>query len=543
MRIVCKGNGGYQWSDKNGVYFKGFIFDENETVLRAMDAIDFFSKASSFDEFTSTLSKIEESFSVIVDRGDEVWAAVDIERTMPIYYSADLDMLSDNADEIRRYKKIDKDDIDTMACLEMYGAFFISGEDTIYDQIKQIDYRNAICISGGQVRTAVYYTDSTPVKAWKREDALTEVRARYENAVRRALKVVGDRTVILSLSGGYDSRCLACTLKNIGFENVVCLAYGDVNSFEIKVSKRVADALGYPWYCVEYSDEDQLAILNDKAFFEHGKAHDYVIYLQNYTAVKKAKAQGMIPDPAQSVFMVGLVNDVSVGHYVPLEDEAKSYGFDDNGLANYLVHTIFARFELSGEAQSYFHNKTIESINKYHTHVYDYQTFVTAWDDLNLGLGHSRMYPKMNQTHEYFGYEWLMPFMDRELMQFWRSVPVSMRIAHNLFAEFVTEKLADKYGVGEKKIEVGNAKTSMGRRIKRFLGGYAVRLLYPLGIPLKRTADINNFAPVEVALYKGIKQKRAVKPTRAAIGHLMSVYCMEQRYGTEWYKKIQGMVK
>lgn len=543
MKIICNNNKGYKWTDKNGVFFKGFIFDENRNVLKEEDAIGFFSSITSFDDFINRLASIEGCFSIIINKEDETWAAVDIERTMPIYYSIDLDIIADDAEIIRKYKKIPKRDISTMGCLEMYGAIYVSYENTTYDQIKQIDYRNAICIKNKKVDTTIYYSDRTPIKKWDREAALKEMRTKYENAVKRALSVVGDRTIILSLSGGYDSRCLACTLKNLGFNKVVCLAYGDRNSFEIGVSKKVADALGYPWHCIEYSAEDQLSIFKDKEFTDYATEHDYTIYLQNYVAIKKAKEQGIIPSPEESVFMVGLINDVTVGHYTPTEEEARSYGLNDDGLAEFIVRDGFARFELRKDVDKYFHNLVLNSINKYNTHVTDYQSFVTAWDDLNLGRGHSRNYPKMNMIHEFFGYEWVMPLMDRELMSFWRSIPVEMRQNHNLFAEFVTERLASEYGVGQKKIEITNEAKTLRNYIKRKLGGCAVRIFYPFGIPLKRKTDINNFAPLEVALYKRIKQKRAIKPTRAGIRHLMDVYFMERRYGYDWYKKIKGMIK
>lgn len=543
VKVFCEKNKGYKWSIANDVYFKGFIIKSNGEIIRDTTAFDFFRALNTFDDFIMILSKFEGCFSVIVDKGDEIWAAVDIERTMPIYYSTDLDIISDDAEIIRKKKKISHDNISTMGCIEMYGTSFITDENTIYKKIKQIDYRNAVNIKNGSVNTVVYYTDNTPVKNWIREDALKQLRLKYENAVRNALRVIGNRTIILSLSGGYDSRCLACTLKNLGIENVVCLAYGDRKSFEIGVSKSVADALGYPWHCIEYSKEDQLNILNDKKFIQYTKEHDYTIYLQNYVAIKKAKYLGVIPEPEKAIFMVGIINDVTVGHYTPTEKEATEYGLNDDGLAKFIVHREFYRFELRDDIRTYFCCKVLQSINKYCTHVHDYQSFVTAWDDLNLGRGHSRNYPKMNKNHEFFGYEWIMPLMDRELMSFWRSIPAPMRIDHNLFAEFVTEQLADKYGVGQKKIDIPNAKTPLRRYIKRWMGGYAVRFLYPLRIPLRRKADINNFAPLEVKIYNEIKQKNAVKPTRAGIRHLMDVYFMEKRYGTEWYRKIKGMIK
>lgn len=545
MQIICNNNRGYKWTNVDGIYFKGFIITEDKQVLCSNEAVNFFKSITEFETFTEVLKKIEGCFAVVVCLANETWAAVDIERTMPIYYSTDLDLISDDAEIIRKKKKIKHDDINAMRCVEMYGTVYIAYENTIYDGIKQIDYRNAVRILDGKIETKIYYADKTAIKDWDRSEALLELRKVSERAVKRALSVVGDRTIILSLSGGYDSRFLACTLKNLGIDNVICVAYGDRSSFEIQVSKNVAEALGYKWHCIEYSDKDILNIVSadNKEFIQYTKEHDYTIYLQNFVAIKELKEQHLIPEPENAVFMVGLINDVTVGHYVPDEETARRYGFNDYGLAEFIVDDAFAKFELREDVRKFFHEDIQKSIDKYDTHVHDYQSFVTAWDDLNLGRAHSRDYPKMNKIHEFFGYEWIMPCMDRELMNFWRSIPASMRVDHNLFAEYVTENLANEYGVGQKKIEIPNAKTPLRRKVKRWVGGYATKLLYPLGIPLKRKADINNFAPLEVRLYQGIKQKNAVKATRAGIRHLMDVYFMERRYGTDWYKKIKGMIR
>lgn len=544
MKILCNRNKGYRWTVGEGVFFKGFVIESDGNVLRDTEALKLFESISNYQDFVETLGVIEGCFSVIVEKGsDEVWGAVDIERTMPLYYSLDLDIISDDADVIREEKEIAFDEVDAKRCLEMYGACYISYQNTIYESIKQIDYKNAICIKKGKLSTSVYYEDKTPIKDWDRKSALLEMKEKYENAIKRSLKVIGNRKIILSLSGGYDSRCIACTLKNLGVENVLCLAYGDRNSFEIQVSERVARALGYQWKCIEYSDEDQLGLLEDHDFLEYTKDHDYTLYVQNYAAIKKAVKTKILPDPTESVFLVGLINDVTVGHYTPSREEALVYGFSDDGLADFIVRDSFARFELRKDVHDYFHRLVMKSIDKYGTHVKDYQSFVTAWDDLNLGRGHSRNYPKMNRVHEFYGYEWIMPFMDKELMSFWRSIPVEMRLDHNLFEEFITEHLAKQYGVGEKKVLVPNAKTPIGNKIKRKLGGIATRILYPLGIPLKRKNDINHFAPLEVRLYKEIKQKDAIKYKRAGIRHLIEVYSMERKYGTKWFALIKGKIR
>ena len=71
------------------------------------------------------------------------------------------------------------------------------------------------------------------------------------------------------------------------------------------------------------------------------------------------------------------------------------------------------------------------------------------------------------------------------------------------------------------------------------MGGLLIRICYPIGIPMNRKYDINNFASLEIVLYKRIVQKKAINPQHAALTMLLTVYIMEQRYGTDWYCLIK----
>lgn len=535
-----KKEGGYFWTEANGIYFRGYIQLEDGTVYREGSAIKFFQNINTFNEFIELLKKVDGRFAVILNRKGIIWAAVDIERTMPLYYTSDLKLISDDAEELRKSKGINHLNINSMRCLEMYGTAYIAYDNTIYEEIKQIDFREAIEINNNILKKEKYYISQSEIANISRSGAMKQLSVVTDRVMQRTKKVLNGRTVVLSLSGGYDSRFVACSLKKNGIDNVICYAYGDQNSFEIQQSKIVADALGYKWLYVEYKDDDikNLVRGEDADFFEYCKEHDFVIYIQNYIAVKRLKKQGYIPEDA--VFITGLGNDTPVGHYVPSKKVAEEFGLNEKGLADFAVSDRFSRFNISDKAKDFFANEILENAKITHMKVFDYQSFVTAWDDINIGYGHSRWYPKMNKVHEYFGHEWLLPCFDKELLEFWRGIPVEMRINHNLFEEYMISDLGKEFGIGTKKIVEENAKTPAGQKLKRVLGGLAVRLFYPLGIPIKRKADVNNFAPLEVELYRKIKQKKAVKAERAGILLLLTIYVMEQRYGTEWYKKIQG---
>lgn len=75
------------------------------------------------------------------------------------------------------------------------------------------------------------------------------------------------------------------------------------------------------------------------------------------------------------------------------------------------------------------------------------------------------------------------------------------------------------------------------------LGSVVVRLAFPIGIPIRRQSDGNNFAPLEVTLYKKICQRKKIKMERTGIQLLMDIYFMEQKYEIHWFEKIGRFIE
>ena len=314
-------------------------------------------------------------------------------------------------------------------------------------------------------------------------------------------------------------------------------------SFEVIQSEKVAEALGFDWVSYEYTDSDIMSILSEEnvPYFDYCNGHDYTIYLQNFIAVKKLSESGLVDKNA--VFVTGLCNDMPTGFYVPDYETALKYGFTDRGCANYIADDRFVRFKLSDEAYEKITSEIIGKLNEFNVHVTDYNSFYNAVACLFTGYNHSRAFLNMNRCHEYFGHEWLIPCWDKNLLLFWYSVPLEFRYQQKLYEEYICNHLANEYGIGTKKYINIEGKTNASKKIKRKVGGVLVRVCYPMGIPIRRKRDINNFAPLEVELYKRIKQKNAVKPERAAIILLLTCYLMEQRYGTDWFAEVKKFLK
>jgi asparagine synthase (glutamine-hydrolysing) len=541
VEVILRRNKGYKWYTDGTVYFKGYLQKYSGEVLREERALEALENINSLKEFEEYLSNCFGVFAIIIKRSTEVWIASDIARSIPIYYTDDGIIVSDDVDEIVNYKEVYAE-LDSKRMLELYATSYVAFNNTVYRHVKQVELGMITVINGDVAERKPYFVHSRKSTIFNDELAISMLTEKTNKMCKRIIKALDGRKAVISLSGGYDSRYIACSLKDNGLDEAICYTYGRTGSFEVEQSHKVALALGYEWYNIQYDIKEIRNLINEDDYFDYANRPDYMAYLQNYYAVKKLKEDKMIPDDA--VFITGLCNDMPTGSYVPSETMIRSTGFTNKAVAEYNIKQRFARFE---EIDIGVMNTYIDDVLAYFdimgVSVKNYESFVSALNCIETAEGHSRAFLNMNEVHSYFGYEWLLPCWDQELLDFWYNVSPDLRLHQYLYEKYIMEKIGKKYGVGTKKHLNMHSRSYFLSLMKRKIGGLVVRLAYPMGIPVKRGTDINNFALLEVELYKRIVQKKAIKPDRAAITLLLTIFMMERRYGKNWYKDIKPYIK
>ena len=417
ISVLCKRNNGYNWFTSNGCWFKGYIQEENGNIVRGEEAITLLSSLESASALSVLLKHYSGLFSIIIQKEKELWMATDIARSMPLYYTENFSAVSDDADALKEFCDKDFFKLDDVRVLELYTTSFIGFKNTIYSGIKQVELGCVARIKNNIITEEPYFVHQALIKKIPEEEALLKIDALTSKMIQRMLKVIGERQIVLSLSGGYDSRYLACSLKKHGVKNVICYTYGRKDSFEVAQSKKVAEALGYTWHNVCYDDKSIRNILyEDKEYLDYSNRPDYSVYLQNYLAVKELHNKHLVPE--NSVFLTGLCNDMPTGFYIPTVEQVKKYGFTIEGLAEYNLDSRFVKFALTSEVRSIFKTDILAYLRKMHVSVTDYPSFVGALDCLETANFHSRCFLNMNTVHDFFGYEWLLPCWDRDLLRF-----------------------------------------------------------------------------------------------------------------------------
>lgn len=533
MKVVLVKNQGYKWYEGKGKsFFKGYFFDNNGVLFRGQKALDVISEeVHDTDSLVRFLKKIDGIFSFITLREDCCFCAVDRARSMPLFFVAGGGIISDSAEVIRKELNISKEDIGKYEYLSFYAKGYIDGNYTVYSQIKQLDCGEALSIITNQKEEIIrYYNHISAVSQITYSEMLLQLDKTALKVFQRLKEVIAGRPVAISLSGGYDSRTVACMLKRVGIENVSCYTYGKQGSFEVEQSKKNAEALGFRWVYVEHTDERVNCVLDEegKKYLSYYETHDCLPYIQNYPAVRELVEKGWFEEG--TVFLTGLCGDMPSGYYIPPKENIQ---YDNKFAAEWLYSEIYARAYPDEQFYKRCVFEILEDMSKNKVEVTDYQTFASAIDCVYTRTCHAHAFLNMNRSHDYYGYEWLLPMWDAELLDLWYSMPVDFRFRQKIYEDWLLNGLCAPYGIGTRKKTVGYSVQPIKKKLTYFAGSILAYICFHLGIPFKRSYDFNNWAPLELNLYKHLKSKKTVIWHKAALYSLVIQYTLQNRYGVK----------
>ena len=329
------------WTVRDNISVRGYAYDSNNKLLTGEALTSYFTNIKNRELFKARLKLLNGSFAVILQMGpEEVWAAVDPVRSIPLFYYFEEDRLR----VVDRYDAVDKNkDLDPFAATEFLGLCYTIGNNTLLPHLGQIEAGQIIASSGTKIISEFYYQHLHGYSSKLTKKEHFENLAGISHSVfNRMAEYCRDKTIVVPLSGGYDSRYIIAYCKYLGIENVVCFTYGKPASFEVKASRNVARRLGYQWHYVEYNKEKW------RLFLDSAKGWAYMDYVfnfasaphfQEFVALDELQAKGVIPENA--VFVPGFSADLLAGSHLPaafyenrpqdlMDKELAEYIFDHN---------------------------------------------------------------------------------------------------------------------------------------------------------------------------------------------------------------------
>lgn len=427
---------GATWA--KGYAFKGSVFYAGEALAALLDA------AAVGSGWRRILPELNGAFAVVRDGSDRLEAAVDRVRTIPLFYGINGEYFSVSSDANKVRDRLGGGTPSGEAVSEFRLTGYVTGSDTLFPYVKQLQAGEILelCRNERRHRCVRYYVyrhqDFFSASSTTLIDRLDEV---HDRVFQRLIDSVGDRPVILPMSGGYDSRLIGVALRKAGLRNVLCYTYGAPGNWESRLSRETAEYLGFEWIFVPYTAERWRNWSQGEGFGQYFRSSGNltsVPHLQDWPAILELRRENRIPQ--DSIIVPGHSGDFLAGSHIP---------------------------QWFGRQRTITRRELLDAIYKRHYHLWD---FPGRWTELRerfdarieriIGAaGSSSIEEAADQfehwdlqerqakficnslrVYDFFGLEWRVPLFDSELMDFWSHVPVAQRIGRRLFFDFVKRK-------------------------------------------------------------------------------------------------------
>lgn len=430
---------GSDWEFADGLAVRGRGFDATGAEV---DLVQLYRGVDSYESIIQTTRRLSGFFAAVRETTDAIYLVCDLARSIPLYFSDTATAsVSDTATGAAATER--EVEFDPIAESEFVLTRYVTRGETLLSTVKTVRAGEVIRIprddpsSFDRTRYA-RYRPTTQLDGNRNPllDRMTDV---MDAVFGRTAEIVGNRPVVVPLSGGIDSRLVATMLVEQGCD-VTGFTFGRRGHADVEVSRNVARALGIDWEWVEYSPErwhewyhsaDRLAY-HDLAF-----NYDSLPFLAEWPAIRELLHSSRLPENAVLCpgHTVATPSERVPEHWLdttPGEKEFLDYvldqhyslwDWDDTNMRRAFESRIVADASL-GPLES-----GADAAAAYEQ--WEWTTRMTTFTS-----GDMRLY-------DWFDLDWWLPLWDPAYVRFWSSVPLRLRHGKSLQTAFTIQKYAE----------------------------------------------------------------------------------------------------
>ncbi len=414
------------------------LFSGRPGVRQAVDSLLGGVKSPSPDLLGARLAETAGHFGFMAENEDFVVAATDRSRGYPVFFAPKSgETLFSNSARLLRDKK-GLSEPDRLSLLEFLMAGYVTGRYTVYRGLDQLQ-AGEVAVYGKASRKlsmARYYEFLPRGPDMDDERLIERLAAATEQTFSRLAGEVAGRPVLVPLSGGLDSRLVLAMLKASGVRDLRAFSYGPPGNEEASRAKAAAGRLGVPWKFYSSLRSSARKLFLDDLRSDYWRASDglcSIPNMQEYQVFAELAGSGELPPEA--IVVNGQSGDFITGGHVPKglalpgagEDELFCAAVDKHfSLWEMLktpsnLHAIRSRFEenLAGPKSRGFTDPVA---------LYEYW----EWQERQ-----SKYVVSQQRTYDFFGLEWALPLWDREYCEFWREVPLGLKLGQRLYRKYL----------------------------------------------------------------------------------------------------------
>lgn len=461
----------------DSIHFVGYA-SQNNKFLTDAHLYKLFSSVKSEKDFTKLLNSLSGCFAIYASNDRFDFAAVDRARSYPLF----LDL---------KKAQICKEPINNGTNLSN-----IEGIKDVFGSIEYMPMHRTFLKDFIQLQAGQYYWNN------KQEDETSFIRyyfrhfrkeekhtlEKLENDFNDVLKqleqnlaaIVGDKTLMIPLSGGFDSRLILAMAVNAKLK-IIAFTYGQADRHEAITAKAICDKLSIKWHFIPYT-EDLL-----KNYFSI-EWEEYANYASKYTslpqeqeffAVKYLHSKNLIPDNA--IFCPGFCGDVQAGSYLPDKYYKALWKLAPKPISSYLSKL----FDVDMQQIIAFTN---------YPNAKNYDEFISQIEEYILREKEAKYIINGVRCYEYFGFDWYLPLWEKSFILFWQQVDSTHRYDRRLYKNVLNKHYFEPLGIGFEPVYFdAKFSSSNWRTLARYLVPKSVKSGLKTILMKKELTEVNNF--------------------------------------------------
>ena len=382
------------------------------------------------------IKKLQGSFAFVIENEDNIFLAVDLISSYPLFYSLTdkIIYVSDDASLIAEQigSELQEENV-----LEFLKCSYVTEKETLFTDIFTLNPGTYIKINkkDGIIEETQWFHFAYKNPSIKTEKELViEFDNILNDVFSNLISRLNGRTALIPLSGGCDSRTVAALLKRLHYDNVVCFSYGRVGNFESARSKSIAEHLGFSWIYTEYNAEiwkNLFSSIDYDSFLRFSCRGRGIGCLQALPAILNIKGKGLVPEDA--VVIPGHTLDVSMGSH--LSSNMLKWKKDD--LTSYILHEHYCLRDAQIE------NGNIEKWEKLISETVAESEIVNQYMQWEYRNRQAKFIANDVRAYEFAGYEYELPFWDSRIQQFVMKLPYD-KLYQRKFQYEYTKRIIDQ---------------------------------------------------------------------------------------------------
>lgn len=429
------------WSGQGSWWALGDAF-QGSRLLSAEELAGCLTNSTGEESFLRLVENLNGFFALVQEERGSLRLAVDPLRSRPLFFgcSGTTAWVSDDAYWVR--DQLGEVRFEPVAAEEFAAAGYVSGSDTLYSSVKQVQAGDALFLrptaEGWEIRLHSYHR----YRHWNAEEySSQELTPRFEvvldNIFTRLVRIANGRTIVIPLSGGDDSRLVALMLKRLGYPHLLAFSYGIPGNRESQISQYVATQLGIPWHFVPYSNEAWYWWHRSPERRAYERMADGLCTLphtQDWPAVWELQKAGGIPPEA--VFVPGHSADLLAGsrsaRFLQL--------YRPDAAAEEAVPVILSMhyaLQSGWSSQKEWIPLFLGRIDRTLDPLASYDCAAGALEAWEVQERQAKSIVNAVRAYEFWGYRWWLPFWDGEFLSFWARVPLFDRLYQSFYRNFV----------------------------------------------------------------------------------------------------------